>query len=539
MNFTIKKRLLLSNLSTLAFVAIVGLIGFYSVRSLDQAMDAISANGSAIKVQMQADQAHDALRSDVLAAMLAGATDDAAQQKQAQDDARDHIAAFTRLLDEMDAMSSAPQLKQAIAQVRPDASAYLASVADMVRLAATDKAAAQARFAGFMAAFRKLEKSMGALSETIEADSDASRTRGDAVVSSSNTQIVGTLALSMLITLAVGLAVARSVIRPLDEVTAFAALIATGDLSADLRLDPKDRTETGRLKQALSEMRASLHRIVSQVRDSTETMATAAGEIAAGNQDLSARTEMQASSLEETAASIEELASTVKQNADNARQANQMAVSASDVAVKGGAVVDTVVQTMGAIDVASRKIVDIISVIEGIAFQTNILALNAAVEAARAGEQGRGFAVVAAEVRNLAQRSNSAAKEINELIGASVQQVNLGSRLVGDAGDTMSEIVTSVARVTDVMAEISSASREQEAGIAQVNQAIVQIDSATQQNAALVEQAAAAAKSLQEQAAELAAVVRVFNLGTADAGAGAVHGARKPVAMLAGLASAA
>ncbi|MDB5933307.1 MAG: methyl-accepting chemotaxis protein, partial [Massilia sp.] len=208
-----------------------------------------------------------------------------------------------------------------------------------------------------------------------------------------------------------------------------------------------------------------------------------------------------------------ELTSTVMQNADNARQANQLAASASDVALKGGDVVASLVQTMSAIDGSSRKIVDIIAVIEGIAFQTNILALNAAVEAARAGEQGRGFAVVASEVRNLAQRSNSAAKEIKELIGASVQQVNLGSRRVGDAGATMADIVASVARVTDIMAEITSATGEQQAGIEQVNEAIVQIDSATQQNAALVEEAAAAASSLQQQAAELADVVHVFNLG--------------------------
>jgi methyl-accepting chemotaxis protein len=445
--------------------------------------------------------------------MLAGANGNAEQLKQAQNDAREHTALFSRLLGEMDAMATNAELKQAMANVRPDVSAYLASVGEMVQLAGSDKTAAQAKFDNFSQHFRKLEKSMGELSELIESNSVAARSTGDKVVGQANVQIIGTLALSMLITLAVGLAVARSIIRPLDEVIGFASRISTGDLGTDLAVDARDRTETGRLKQALSDMRASLHRIVSQVRDSTETIATAAGQIAAGNQDLSARTEMQASSLEETAASIEELTSTVRQNADNARQANQLAASASDVALKGGDVVANVVKTMSAIDGASHKIVDIIAVIEGIAFQTNILALNAAVEAARAGEQGRGFAVVAAEVRNLAQRSNSAAKEINDLIGASVQQVDQGSRLVGNAGATMADIVASVARVTDIMAEIASATGEQQSGIEQVNQAIVQIDTVTQQNAALVEEAAAAAGSLQQQAAQLADVVRVFNLG--------------------------
>jgi methyl-accepting chemotaxis protein len=263
-------------------------------------------------------------------------------------------------------------------------------------------------------------------------------------------------------------------------------------------------------------MRNSLARLVSQVRQGTDTIATASSQIAAGNQDLSSRTEEQASSLEETAASMEELTSTVKQNADNARQANQLAVSASSVAVKGGSVVAQVVDTMGAINASSRKIVDIISVIDGIAFQTNILALNAAVEAARAGEQGRGFAVVAAEVRNLAQRSASAAKEIKGLIDDSVSKVGEGSQQVAQAGRTMDEIVDSVKRVTDIMAEIQAASQEQTQGIGQINQAITQMDQVTQQNAALVEEAAAAAASLQEQAAGLSQVVSVFRLDPAQ-----------------------
>ncbi|MBU3736799.1 MAG: chemotaxis protein [Methylobacterium sp.] len=273
----------------------------------------------------------------------------------------------------------------------------------------------------------------------------------------------------------------------------------------------------GQLKDDSNATVENLRTLIEQIKHATDSINTAAKEIAAGNTDLSQRTEEQASSLEETASSMEQLASTVKQNAENAKQANQMAAAASGVAVKGGAVVGEVVDTMSAINESSRKIVDIISVIDGIAFQTNILALNAAVEAARAGEQGRGFAVVAGEVRNLAQRSAAAAKEIKQLISDSVEKVDNGSRLVEQAGQTMEEIVTSVKRVTDIMAEITAASVEQSSGIDQVNQAVVQMDEVTQQNAALVEEAAAAAESLQEQAESLLESVSAFKLARGGA----------------------
>jgi methyl-accepting chemotaxis protein len=337
---------------------------------------------------------------------------------------------------------------------------------------------------------------------------------------------IGALALAALLA-AIGVLITRSLLRQLGGEPEYAAgitrQIAEGDLAIDIALKPNDNAS---LLHGIKAMRDNLAKIVGEVRTGTDTIATASREIAAGNQDLSARTEEQASSLEETAASMEELAGTVKQNADNARQANQLAASASEVARKGGAVVAQVVETMVSINDSSKKIVDIISVIDSIAFQTNILALNAAVEAARAGEQGRGFAVVAAEVRNLAQRSAAAAREIKALIGDSVDKVDNGNRLVVDAGSTMDEVVASVRRVTDIMAEISAASQEQSAGIAQVNQAISQMDAVTQQNAALVEQAAAAAESLQGQAASLSAVVDVFRLDGRQAGATATRMAR-------------
>ena len=304
--------------------------------------------------------------------------------------------------------------------------------------------------------------------------------------------------------------ITRSITHPINAAVGVAETVASGDLSSRIVVSSGD--ETGRLLGALKAMNDGLLDVVAQVRHGTDSIATASSEIAAGNLDLSSRTEEQASSLEETASAMEELTSTVKQNADNARQANQLAKSASEVAVRGGNIVSQVVDTMGTINESSKKIVDIIAVIDGIAFQTNILALNAAVEAARAGEQGRGFAVVATEVRNLAQRSASAAKEIKSLIDDSVAQVNGGSRLVQQAGSTMNEVVDSVRRVTDIMAEITSASAEQSMGIDQVNQAIAQMDQVTQQNAALVEEAAAAAESMQDQAARLAQVAGGFKL---------------------------
>ena len=302
----------------------------------------------------------------------------------------------------------------------------------------------------------------------------------------------------------------RSIIAPLNEAVAIANAVATGDLTH--RIEVNSTNETGRLLQALKTMNDNLSDLVGKVRMGTDEITTASGEIASGNSDLSQRTEEQASSLEETASSMEELTSTVKQNADNAHQANQLAAGASEVAMKGGSVVGQVVQTMSSINESSKKIVDIISVIDGIAFQTNILALNAAVEAARAGEQGRGFAVVATEVRTLAQRSAAAAKEIKELINDSVSKVDEGTRLVDEAGVTVDEIVTAVKRVTDIMSEISAASQEQSSGIELVNQAVTQMDEATQQNAALVEQAAAAAESMKDQAQALTHAVSTFKL---------------------------
>jgi methyl-accepting chemotaxis protein len=302
--------------------------------------------------------------------------------------------------------------------------------------------------------------------------------------------------------------ITRSIIHPLRRAVAIAKSVASGNLSS--RLDAVGRDETAELLRALKEMALSLETTVTGVRQATAAIGTASQEIADGNQDLSQRTEQQASSLEETAASMEELTTTVKQNADNAQRGNQLAASASAVAARGGSVVGDVVRTMEAITHSSRKIADIIGVIDGIAFQTNVLALNASVEAARAGEQGRGFAVVASEVRSLAQRSAAAAKEIKILIEDSVVKVDTGAKQVGEAGRTMVEVVSSIKRVSDIMAEISAASQEQSSGIDQVNRAVIQMDQMTQQNAGLVEAAAAAAESMRQQVQTLARVISVF-----------------------------
>ncbi|MDC8758860.1 methyl-accepting chemotaxis protein [Janthinobacterium fluminis] len=360
----------------------------------------------------------------------------------------------------------------------------------------------------------------------IDGGAAASKAADQAYASARMTGI-GLLLGSVLIGFVLALWVARIVSQPLNAAVSVAKRVAGGDLTASIVVTSSD--ETGELMQALKDMNGSLQDLVGRVRSGTDTIATASSEIAAGNQDLSSRTEEQASSLEETASSMEELTSTVKQNADNARQANTLAASASGIALKGGNVVGQVVGTMASINESSKKIVDIIAVIDGIAFQTNILALNAAVEAARAGEQGRGFAVVATEVRNLAQRSAAAAKDIKTLIGDSVEKVAAGSRLVNEAGSTMDEIVASITRVTDIMSEITAASQEQSAGIEQVNQAIAQMDQVTQQNAALVEEAAAAAESMQDQAQTLSEVVSVFKLDQAQAQA-APRAAAKPAA---------
>ncbi|WP_420472642.1 methyl-accepting chemotaxis protein [Noviherbaspirillum sp. ST9] len=436
------------------------------------------------------------------------------RQKQVDDilDARKIIAAD---FDKLEKILTLPRGKELLRQALEARANYIAGQEKLIALVNDDKVQESRTFLAEV--LRPILKSYkAALTELIAFQVELIEASGKAAANTyavSRNLMLGIGAFAILLASAIAVLITRSLLKQLGGEPEYAAAIATriaaGDLAVDVQIQPNDHSS---MLHAMRSMRDNLGTIVTQVRQGTETIATASGEIASGSLDLSSRTEEQASSLEETASSMEELTSTVKQNADNARQANQLAVSASEVAIKGGAVVTQVVDTMGSINTSSRKIVDIIGVIDGIAFQTNILALNAAVEAARAGEEGRGFAVVASEVRNLAQRSAAAAKEIKELIQDSVEKVESGTRLVDEAGATMQEIVNSVRQVTDIMGEITAASQEQTAGIEQINQAIAQMDQVTQQNAALVEEAAAASEAMQEQAGHLVQMVSTFKL---------------------------
>ncbi|MFD2366301.1 methyl-accepting chemotaxis protein [Pseudoduganella sp. GCM10020061] len=512
----VRTRLALGFALVLALLAIVTVLGLVRMAQIQDRLDRVVTVNSVVSrlVSEMRDNVSDRETRLRILTLLSDPADMEPEMLKIREQTNKYGVAMKALSDKFAAVGSAEE-KALLAQIREFEAQTMPAIAKAseLYLAANAEEATRVMIREvrppqrkWLAALQQLATMEEKLNAKVQAEAE------DAFKNARNFMVVLGLA-AVLAGILAAWAITRSLRKQLgaepDYTARIAGSIANGDLSIVIDTEDSDKDS---LLVEMKEMRDSLVDIVAQVRNGTETIGTASREIAAGNIDLSSRTEMQASALEKTASAMEELTSTVKQNADNAREANQLAAQASDVARKGGDVVSQVVDTMGSINASANKIVDIIGVIDGIAFQTNILALNAAVEAARAGEQGRGFAVVASEVRNLAQRSAAAAKEIKTLIGDSVEKVERGSKLVGQAGVTMDEVVSSVKRVTDIMSEIADASQEQSRGIEQVNMSIIEMDSMTQQNAALVEEAAAAAQSLQDQAGELARVVSIFKL---------------------------
>ena len=511
--WTVRMRL------TVGFGIVCGLLtlivgmGLFSMGRMDSVVDTIVNDrvpkiDAAHTIELQANIQSIALRDMLL-------TSDPAERQRLGEVIRQARTAASKNYELLDRLIVLPKGKELLAKVKDLRGKYFVGQELMLALITAEKGDEAKAFlnkdlkpllAAYMAGSAEL---IAFQSEAM----DATAKVADEAYAMARTTMLGLGLVAILAAVALGYAITRSLLKELGgephDAATLAQAVSQGDFTRTLSLKPGDTTS---LMASLGAMQGNLAQIVSTVRVGSEGVATASAEIAQGNNDLSSRTEQQASALEETAASMEELGSTVKQNADSARQANQLAQSASSVAVQGGEVVGQVVETMKGINDSSRKISDIISVIDGIAFQTNILALNAAVEAARAGEQGRGFAVVASEVRSLAGRSAEAAKEIKSLINASVERVEHGTALVDQAGTTMAEVVSSIRRVTDIMGEISAASNEQSLGVAQVGEAVSQMDQATQQNAALVEEMAAAASSLKSQASELVQAVAFFKL---------------------------
>lgn len=511
-NLRIAHRLSVGFGIVLVLLAIVSAVGILNLQHVNTTTTAL-ANNNFVRTQL-GNKALDSARGSIarvfqIAAMGSG---DSAKPR---DRLRSNTATFDEALAKLEQEMRTPQEKARLEKFKSLRDAYVASYGQVLALAAEGKSAEASELA-----YGDTYAAMHAFTNAVREDLDAQgklflTAMGEDNVRTFETarnQMLGLAAAALLAGVGFGFVITRSITRPIATAVLVAETVAAGDLTS--RFDAGSTDEVGKLLTALQAMNDALLKVVTNVRGGTANIALASAEIAQGNADLSSRTEQQASALEETASSMEELTATVKQNAANAREARGMAASASEVAASGGKVVADVVETMASINQSSKKIVEIISVIDGIAFQTNILALNAAVEAARAGEQGRGFAVVASEVRNLAQRSAGAAKEIKHLIDSSVSQVEAGSRLVDRAGVTMTEVVASVQSVTTIMNDIAMASLEQEAGIEQINRAITEMDSVTQQNAALVEEAAAAASAMQDQATTLEGGGGVFKLDT-------------------------
>jgi methyl-accepting chemotaxis protein len=504
----LRTQILALGLSGALLAGLAGAIGLYASSHLGQSLESAIEAASALQTSQSADMMHDAVRGDAQLAMLGALGKNPQQIADATKGLGEHAEIFEKALTELEGLHLSDESRAALAVARPVVKQYVDAAGTVIRGAANDVASAQAAMPGLQTAFTDLEGKLAAVSDSIEKRSHSLNEAADASVVNARFAISAALVCTMAILVVASLTLARSMSRPMGHAVEAADRLAEGDLT--LTITPVGNDETLRLLQAMQRMQANFAGIVRNVKSNADEVAGASAQIAQGNQDLSGRTEQQASALQQTAATMDQLGSTVRANADNARQASQLAHGASEIAMKGGDVMGQVVNTMTGINDSSRKIADIIGVIDGIAFQTNILALNAAVEAARAGEQGRGFAVVASEVRSLAHRSAEAAREVKALVNASVERVEQGTALVDQAGHTMEEIVNSIKRVTDIVAEISAASAEQSNGVTQVGEAVSHMDQATQHNTALIEESAAAAETLSQQAQQLVASVAAF-----------------------------
>jgi methyl-accepting chemotaxis protein len=506
----LRDQILAIGLAGAAVAALVGAVGLFSTGRLAAAFDGAVSMGLAVQNSQRAAMMHGALRGDVQRAMLGAIGRDKAQVADAQQALDEHARSLDAALRELEALPLSGQARASVEATLPVALRYAQSAQQLVKLTGSDPVAAATAVAGFQKLYGELEKQMAVQVEAIGRDAQAFGERSRAVVTQARIAVGVALVLATVLLAAAALALARRLARPMGQAVQVARRLAQGDLSVSVR--PEGNDETVQLLRALAEMQRNLDGIVRAVKGNAGQVAQASAEIADRNMDLSARTEVQASSLEETAASMEQVSSNVRLNAESATQANQLALSASQSAQQGGEVVRQVVETMAAIHAGARRMAEVVTIVEGLAAQTSILALNAAVEAARAGDSGRGFAVVASEVRSLALRSTQAAREIDALIGTSVEHAEQGSSLAGQAGAVMAEMVAGIRRVAQIMGEISQASSEQSASVMEVGQAISEMDRVTQQNAALVEDMARAAGTLKSQADELVRAVDVFKV---------------------------
>jgi methyl-accepting chemotaxis protein len=517
MKLTIRGRLLCMVAIIVVLFVVLGAVARHGMSAARTGLGSVVLTAQTLRNHLEGDMMHDALRSDVLAALLAETPEDA---RGVQADLREHAGHFREVIASNRKLAIG-DAAQALSDVGPALDAYIKSAEEIVAAAENDKAGARTMLPAFLRSFEELEERLSVASDRIESGAQAAEEEANAVIARSMSIGLGALIVAIAIALAVSGLIVRAVTAGLGSLLAVIARMTNGELGRRIQIESHD--EFGQLLTQLQDLDRKLAGIVMSVHGSASSVGTAARELSQGNDDLSQRTQEQAAALEETASSMEEMASTVKQNADNVRTANQLSVGARTQADRGGGVLQNAVNAMEEINESSRKIADIVGVVDEIAFQTNLLALNAAVEAARAGEQGRGFAVVASEVRNLAQRSAAAAKEIKGLILSSVERVKAGTELVGASGRTMEEITLSVRKLTDIVAEISAATEEQARSIDEVNRAVAQIDSVTQQNAALVEQAAAASKSMEHRTEQLLAEVGFFKTGATDFHADSPH----------------